>query len=155
MAEINYFYIDMQGNQQGPRSIEQLKNAQVIYPDTMVWSQGMNEWCKASDVIELAELFTQAPDLKYEKNTTDVDVKPRTWLIETILATLFCCFAFGIAGIIFASKVDDLWKDGKYEQARAASSTARLMLILSVASVFLLILIYVLFFSFISTALFM
>ena len=30
---------------------------------------------------------------------------PKTWMVESVLATIFCCLPFGIVGIINASKV--------------------------------------------------
>jgi len=31
---------------------------------------------------------------------------PKSWLVESILVTLFCCLPFGIAGIVNASRVE-------------------------------------------------
>ena len=144
MTNSNYFYIDKNGAQQGPRSLEQLKLTYVITPDTMMWQQGMTDWKKASEIEGLEELFVQLPpvaSVPYTQNTIEqkptVNIldKPRPWLIENILTTLFCCFIFGIIGIIYASKVDSLWVEGKYDQSRSASKTARLMFILSIVSV--------------------
>lgn len=36
-------------------------------------------------------------------------VCPKTWMAESILVTVFCCLPFGIAGIVFASKVSSLY----------------------------------------------
>ncbi len=49
---------------------------------------------------------------------------PKNWLIESILATLFCCLPFGIAGIVNAAKVNDLYKSGDYAGAQNASHNA-------------------------------
>lgn len=51
-----YFYIDQEGKQKGPSSIDELKNLQ-IKKDTQVWTQGMAEWQRAYDVVELQPLF--------------------------------------------------------------------------------------------------
>ena len=48
-------------------------------------------------------------------------VCPKTWMAESILVTVFCCLPFGIAGIVFASKVSSLYAAGNYEAALQAS----------------------------------
>ena len=50
---------------------------------------------------------------------------PKTWLVESILATLFCCLPFGIAGIVFASKVESNFYAGRHQEAEQASRDAR------------------------------
>lgn len=47
-------------------------------------------------------------------------VCPKTWMAESILVTVFCCLPFGIAGIVFASKVSSLYAAGNYEAALQA-----------------------------------
>lgn len=49
---------------------------------------------------------------------------PKTWLVESILVTLFCCLPFGIVGIVFASKVESLHRMGQTEEAMRASKDA-------------------------------
>ena len=51
-------------------------------------------------------------------------VCPKTWMAESILVTVFCCLPFGIAGIVFASKVSALYAAGNYEAALQASKDA-------------------------------
>ena len=52
------------------------------------------------------------------------NVQPKTWLVESILVTLFCCLPFGIVGIVNAAKVNSLWAAGQQEAAERASATA-------------------------------
>lgn len=49
---------------------------------------------------------------------------PKTWLVESILVTFFCCIPFGIAGIVNASKVETLYNSGDIEGAERASQEA-------------------------------
>ncbi|MCK4345982.1 MAG: CD225/dispanin family protein [Bacteroidales bacterium] len=49
---------------------------------------------------------------------------PKTWLVESILVTLFCCLPFGIAGIVNAAKVESRFYAGDYEGANRASEQA-------------------------------
>lgn len=52
------------------------------------------------------------------------NVQPKTWLVESILVTLFCCLLFGIVGIVNAAKVNSLYASGNIEAAQQASATA-------------------------------
>lgn len=54
-----YFYIDSEGKQKGTFSPEELKN-ENIKRDTLVWTQGMSEWMRASDISELNALFIES-----------------------------------------------------------------------------------------------
>lgn len=51
--------------------------------------------------------------------------RPRNWLVESILVTIFCCLPFGIAGIVFASQVNTKYDVGDYQGAQRASRDAR------------------------------
>ena len=50
---------------------------------------------------------------------------PKTWLVESILVTLFCCLPFGIAGIVNSSKVESRFYAGDIDGANQASSNAK------------------------------
>lgn len=51
--------------------------------------------------------------------------KPDTYLVWSILTTLFCCLPFGIVSIVHAAKVDGLWSSGDLAGARKASADAK------------------------------
>jgi hypothetical protein len=51
-------------------------------------------------------------------------VKPKNWLVESILVTIFCCLPLGIVGIINASKVDGKYASGDYAGAQQSSAEA-------------------------------
>jgi hypothetical protein len=55
----------------------------------------------------------------------DIPARPKSWLVESILVTILCCLPFGIAGIIFAAKVNSLYDQSQYEEAKRASSNAK------------------------------
>ncbi len=61
-------------------------------------------------------------------------VKPDSWLVWSILATILCCLPFGIVGIVFASKVDGLWNSGQQQQAVAMAKKARTWTIVAIAA---------------------
>lgn len=50
---------------------------------------------------------------------------PKSWLVESILVTLFCCLPFGIAGIVNASKVESRFNAGDHAGAESASAAAK------------------------------
>jgi len=52
-------------------------------------------------------------------------LKPNNWLWQSILVTICCCAPFGIAGIVYAAKVDVLYFNGRYKEAEAAARSAR------------------------------
>ncbi|MDD4823245.1 MAG: CD225/dispanin family protein [Bacteroidales bacterium] len=128
-----YFYTDGTTNF-GPFSLEELKEKHISR-DTMVWFQELGEWKRAETVSELNELFLLAPPplpgvkapevTKTNKSSVPSDVKPpKTWLVESILATLLCCLPFGIVGIVYASKVETRFYAGDLVGAVKASSSA-------------------------------
>lgn len=65
--------------------------------------------------------YPNAPQQPYYSN----ELPPKTWLAESILVTILCCLPFGIVGIIKASNVSSLWQAGRFEEARAASASAK------------------------------
>ncbi len=50
--------------------------------------------------------------------------RPKNWLVESILTTIFCCLPFGIAGIVFAAQVNSKYSSGDYAGALQASKDA-------------------------------
>jgi hypothetical protein len=55
---------------------------------------------------------------------TNGNSQPKTWLVESILVTLFCCLPFGIAGIVNASNVSSKFASGDIDGATKASMQA-------------------------------
>jgi len=60
------------------------------------------------------------------ENTTTTQTPPKTWLVESILVTLFCCLPFGIVGIVNAANVESRFRTGDVEGAKRASREAGL-----------------------------
>lgn len=50
--------------------------------------------------------------------------RPKNWLVESILVTLFCCLPFGIVGIINAASVNSKYDAGDYAGALNSSQQA-------------------------------
>ena len=49
-----------------------------------------------------------------------------TYLMQSILVTIFCCLPFGIVAIVYATQVEGKQRSGDYEGAEVASNVARL-----------------------------
>lgn len=139
-----YFYIDSEGNQKGTFTPEELRNEQ-IRKETQVWTQGMPEWQRAYDVVELQRLFeisptattqyveqTPTPQNHYQQTAAEnLPAMPKSWMVESILVTilpfLLCGNVFALLGIIAivnASKVESLYHSGLYVQSKEASDNA-------------------------------
>lgn len=137
------YYIATNGQPEGPYTVEELASRRIT-PDTLVWNETFTNWLPAGDVDELKQtLFGNttfngpqppkpsyapgsyvppaAPEYGYQQ---PLDICPKTWLVESILVTLFCCIPFGIVGIIKASNVESRFRAGDYEGALEASKAA-------------------------------
>jgi len=133
---MEYYYTDGTTNY-GPFTPEQLREKNIT-ATTRVWHSGLSGWVAASEVPELASVITSTPPLSTPpppSQTTQTTYSspgmgnipnkpPKTWLVESILVTLFCCLPFDIAGIIFASRVESKFYAGDYAGAWQASQDA-------------------------------
>lgn len=127
-----YFYSDGLAKQ-GPFSLEELKE-QKISRNTMVWHHPMEKWRPAEEFPELQEMFVLEPPkppiaARTEERNTGAGFSygrrpPRSWLVESILVTLFCCMPFGIAGIVNAARVESRFSAGDLEGAQRSSDEA-------------------------------
>lgn len=50
--------------------------------------------------------------------------KPNSYMVQSILVTLFCCLPLGIAAIVYAAQVDSKYNAGDYTGAQDASKKA-------------------------------
>jgi hypothetical protein len=50
--------------------------------------------------------------------------RPKNWLVESILVTIFCCLPFGIVGIVNAAAVNGKYDSGDYAGALYSSQQA-------------------------------
>ena len=51
--------------------------------------------------------------------------RPKTYLMEAIVATLLCCIPFGIVAIVYAAQVDSKFNAGDYQGAQKAAHSAK------------------------------
>jgi len=132
-----YYYTDGV-NDFGPFTLDELKG-KPITKDTYVWFEGLAEWVLAADVQELYELFSSTPPpirkpeptTTYQQSTSNVQKPPKSWLVESILVTLFCCLPFGIVGIVNATRVESLFNAGDMAGANRAADDAKKWTIVS------------------------
>ncbi len=92
---MNKYFIQENGNQKGPYTIDELK-ATIIKRETPIWCEGMDDWKEAKDIDELKDFFRSTPppfkekqkeatpppfqknvDSKTEANSGDPDFKVR------------------------------------------------------------------------------
>lgn len=148
-----YFYTDGTTSF-GPFDLEELRQ-ENIQRKTLVWFQGMKDWAAAETVPELGELFELVPpSIKKEPAAEQPPAAqrpvrkkpPKTWLVESILATFFCCMPFGIVGIVHAAKVESRFYAGDYEAADRASADARRWTLISFWTGISLTVLYILFY---------
>ena len=125
-----YFYSDGTNNF-GPFSIEELKEKEISR-ETMIWFQELGEWRKAGSIQELNDLFALIPPPITKTNSNYNSMEnlnnqkpPKTWLVESILVTLFCCLPLGIVGIVNAAKVESRFYAGDIEGANRSSADAK------------------------------
>ncbi|HEX9826711.1 MAG TPA: CD225/dispanin family protein [Flavobacteriaceae bacterium] len=73
--------------------------------------------------------------------------RPSSYLALAIISTILCCLPTGIVSIVYATKVNGLYEDGKYDEAIRASKNAKTWGIISVIAAFLGFLLYILIFG--------
>ncbi len=75
------------------------------------------------------QVIVEEPESPYQAPKAPVkDVKPAyipTYLVQSILVTIFCCMPFGIAAIVFAAQVESKRANGDIEGALSSSSKAK------------------------------
>lgn len=74
--------------------------------------------------------FNKNGERRHDHRDTE-EPMPSTWLIWSVLVTVFCCFIPGIVAIIFSSQVSSRYYAGDIEGARRASKTAEIWIIVS------------------------
>lgn len=125
-----YFYTDGTGNF-GPFTLEELRDENLAR-ETPVWFHELGEWKSAGSIPELTELFKMTPPPPPGSTPVTPGVPkfdfnqkpPKSWLLESVLATVLCCLPFGVIGIVYASKVETRFYSGDLEGAIRASKNA-------------------------------
>lgn len=140
----HYFFIDETGKQRGTFSPVELRS-ENIKRETLVWTQGMENWKRADEVSELQFIFEHSEDVQSSIDQPAVpvtrgnapfdkenrNIMPKTWLIESILVTILpfmFCGSFlsllGIIAIVYSAQVESFYNRGDYTAAMESSRTA-------------------------------
>ena len=86
----------------------------------------MKRYWDGTQWTEQTQLVSSVPPPPPPSAMAAGQAMPKKYLVESILATIFCCLPIGVAGIVFASKVESLWRSGAYAEAQEASRKAKL-----------------------------
>jgi hypothetical protein len=132
----HYFFIDATGKQRGTFTPDELRG-EKIRRDTLVWTQGMEQWKRADEVEELKSVFeppyvaTTQHYSEVKQATNSFAQKPKSWLIESLLVTLLpfvFCGSFlsliGIIAIVYSTQVDSHFSRGDIRASEEASLSA-------------------------------
>ena len=173
-----YFYIDAEGKQQGTFAPDELRQVNMKR-ETLVWTQGMEQWKRAEEVSELSFLFAapaagqeaahaapsypahhEQPAAPY--GTQNYQPMPKTWLVESILVTILpfiLCSSFlsllGIIGIVYAAQVESFFNRGDFvasaEASRSAGKWTKIALWIAIGWLLLMVVAAILFFVFVGS----
>lgn len=112
------YYILNGSEQQGPYTIDQLRGR--VTPQTYVWREGLADWIQAINLPELSAVLL--PEASAPQSGV---VKPKDYLVESILVTLFCCMVFGILGIVYSVQANSAFSSGNIVAANEFSTKAK------------------------------
>jgi len=123
-----YFYLDQNGQQQGPVAANELPNY-GINRNTYVWKQGMSNWQMAGSISELSGIFppnaTPIEPPSFQSQFAQQPHRPDNLMVWSILVTFLCFLPTGIVAIIYSNKVDSLWALKDYEGSQQAAKNAK------------------------------
>ena len=112
------YYILNGSEQQGPYTIDQLRGR--VTPQTYVWREGLADWVQAINLPELSAVLL--PEGSVSPSGV---VKPKDYLVESILVTLFCCMVFWILGIVYSVQANSAFSSGNITAANEFSAKAK------------------------------
>lgn len=112
MEEDRKYYLLKDGNKTGPFGFEELKTKSISV-DMLVWYKGLREWLEIKEIPELNELLKDVPP--------DRPQMPETYLLQSILVTIFCCLPLGVVAIMKSLKISECYNRGQYAEAKKQS----------------------------------
>jgi hypothetical protein len=163
---MNWFYAK-NGSQQGPLSTEDLKSRVAmgeVGPNDLAWREGMSDWMPVGQISELkvataatvsqepasGPSMASSPASPYQSPASapsSVQLPPGqqipSYLWQSIVVTILCCWPLGIPAIVFAAKVEGLKARGDFAAAKEASDNAKKWSIISLVLGLVVILIYI------------
>ena len=127
-------HIARDGKQFGPYSVAEVNDylgTGFLKPDDIAWHEGMAEWAPLNTIqgVNAPQGARRPPPPSRPTppyGSAPAGVKPETYLVSAILATLFCCLPFGVVSIVYAAQVDSKWNAGDQTGAHESSKKAKL-----------------------------
>lgn len=102
------WFILVNGKQEGPYNIRDLKRHPGVTPDTLIWKEGFADWVAARFVPEVEELFRDEPesqpiqdrlkpkptsvDLQQDQETLTLGRDPSSFYLWLIIFVLILCY---------------------------------------------------------------
>lgn len=143
------YWVVVDGKPSGPYTAGQLMNMNLT-PDTPVWRKGLIDWVKLSELPDGEFVVTEAEAERVERPVVipaipqpqfsrpepvkqpdePAELAP-SYLIWSVLSTLFCCLPLGIVAIMMSIRVNSLNARGFYDEARRCSRNTELWIIAS------------------------
>ncbi len=80
-----------------------------------------------------------------QPNNQQMPPQPENYLVWAILVTILCCLPFGVASIIYSTKVSSLYAQGDYNGAVDASQKAKKFAMIGGIGGLVFIIVYVIF----------
>lgn len=166
-----YYYVDSDGATKGPFPLNYFKTNH-INGHSWIWHEGLPQWIEAHTIPSLRQYMrndipvsfsAKKGVIDFEKERmhipskdilpqTELDVLrsrvPKTWLIEAILITIFCCIPFGVVAIVYASRVAPFWRRGLYGESIAASNKAGMWVKITVTITIIMWILYTVLWTF-------
>src|SRR5690606_36302951 len=123
-------------NAYGPFTIDELKTKNISR-ETIIWSEDFVNGKNKNKAPELRRLFIftatpQTPPTPHTSPDPTLQRPPKSYLIETILATIFCCLPLGIVSIVYATQVEKKFYRGDVQGSQDASNNAKRWLMITV-----------------------
>lgn len=141
------YYIIRNNHPAGPYTLEELTTISIT-PDTMVWTEDLEDWTPACQISELDTLFapssqtssrSKRPTYEYtptaESFPPERPPMPPNYLAWSILVAIFCCRIGGIVAIVYSAQVSSRYLSGDYEGALKYSRNARTWIMISVGAI--------------------
>jgi len=116
------YYLSIDGEKRGPYALEELKKIPIT-AKTLVWIEERERWFNAEDLSELSSLLP--PKTEETTDSSVYRIPPKTWFIESILVTIFCCMPFGVVGLVYAVQVRSMIEIGRLDLAENFSKQAK------------------------------
>lgn len=145
------YYFARDNRPQGPYSLDELRQF-ALTPDTLIWIPGNPDWKEARNFPEVMEVISGGAvpppfyPARYNQQTSGPRIyrpidnyrpeeygadgryqplRPDNYLAEAIVVTILCCNPLGIISIVYGSRVNRLYDERRFDEARQASANAR------------------------------